>query len=60
MYVADTLSRAPLPEVNACSFSANLETVDHVSMLTIEDNHVQRISMHQWMILYFKCSVTLL
>ena len=43
MYVADTLSRAPLPEVNACSFSTNLETVDHASMLAINDDHVQQI-----------------
>ena len=43
MYVADTLSRAPSPEVNACSVTTNLQTVDHVSLLAISDNHVQQI-----------------
>jgi len=37
MYMVDTLSNAPLPEVNACSFATQLETVHHVSM------HVQQI-----------------
>ena len=29
MYLVDTLSRAFLPQVNACNFSSNLEAVDH-------------------------------
>jgi len=43
MYLADTLSRASLPEVNVCAFSKNLETVDHVSMLAVSDSRVQQI-----------------
>ena len=40
MYVADTLNFTPLPEVNACVFSTNLEAVDHVSMLGFSDDHI--------------------
>jgi len=43
IYLADTLSRAPLSEVNACAFSTNLETVNCVSMLAISDSRVQQI-----------------
>ena len=29
MFLADTLSRAFLPEINACDFNKELEEVDH-------------------------------
>jgi len=31
MYLADTLSRAYLPDISACEFSSNLEGVDHTA-----------------------------
>lgn len=44
MYLADTLSCALLLEVNTCKFSTNLDTLDHISILAINDyNCVQQI-----------------
>jgi len=36
---------APLPEVNACLFTTDLQKIDHVSSLAISDNHVQQITL---------------
>ena len=33
MFLADTLSRALLPEINACDFNRELEEVDHQAFL---------------------------
>ena len=35
MYLADTLSRAPVEEVQTCSFAKELEKVDHQQSLPI-------------------------
>ena len=35
MFLADTLSRAYLPEVNSCNFSRKLEDVDHKILLPV-------------------------
>ena len=37
MYLADTLSRAYLPEVNSCDFVRELEEVDHKATLPVSD-----------------------
>ena len=44
MYLADTLSRAFIPEVNACNFSSKLEAVDHKEYLSVSEEHLQQIS----------------
>ena len=43
MYLADTLSRAFLPEVNACEFSRELEEVDHKAFLAVTDSQWHQI-----------------
>ena len=43
MYLADTLSRAFLPEVNACEFSRELEEVDHKAFLPVTDSQWHQI-----------------
>ena len=42
MFLADTLSRAYLPEVNSCEFSRNLEDVNHTSSLPLSDDRLQQ------------------
>ena len=41
MFLADTLSRAYLPEVNACEFTQELEDVDHRAFLPASDDRWQ-------------------
>ena len=43
MYLADTLSRAYIAKVHACSFSQGLETVDHTAPLAVPRAQLQRI-----------------
>ena len=43
MFLADTLSRAFLPEVNACEFTQELEEVDHTASLPVSDERWQQI-----------------
>lgn len=43
MFLADTLSRAFLPEVNACEFTQELEKVDHRASLPVSDERWQQI-----------------
>lgn len=43
MFLADTLSRALLPEVNACEFTQELENVDHKASLPVSDARWQQI-----------------
>ena len=43
MYLADTLSRAFLPEVNACEFTQELESVDHRAFLPVSNKRWQQI-----------------
>ena len=43
MYLADTLSRAYLPEVHVCDFSHRLEEIDHTSLLAIPPIRLQKI-----------------
>ena len=43
MHVADTLSRAHLPEVNACLFEEALEKIDHREMLPVSEESWQHI-----------------
>ena len=43
MFLADTLSRAYLPEVNACEFSQKLESMDHTMSLALSDAHLVEI-----------------
>ena len=43
MFLANTLSRAFLPEVNACEFTQELEDVDHRAFLPVSDDRWQRI-----------------
>ena len=43
MYLADTLSRAYLPEVHVCDFTHRLEEVDHTSLLAIPPNRLQKV-----------------
>ena len=43
MFLADTLSRAFLPEVNACEFTQKLEDVDHRASLPVSDERWQQI-----------------
>lgn len=42
MFLADTLSRAHPPEVHACEFSRQLETVDHTDLLTMPAEQLHR------------------
>ncbi len=42
MFLADTLSHAHLPEVNACEFSRNLEDVHHTTTLALSDDRLQQ------------------
>ena len=42
MFLADTLSRAFLPEVNTCEFTKGLE-VDHRPSLDVSQEHWQQI-----------------
>ena len=41
MFLADALSRAYLPEVNACEFTQELEDVDHRAFLPVSDDRWQ-------------------
>ncbi len=43
MFLADTLSRAHLTEVHACSFAQELEEVDHTVVLAMPAAQLQRI-----------------
>ena len=43
MFLADTLSRAYLPEVHPCEFVHQLEEVDHTSLLAIPPDQLQKI-----------------
>ena len=43
MYLADTLSRAYLPEVHTCDFTDKLEKVDHTLSLAITADRLQQI-----------------
>ena len=43
MFLADTLSRAYLPEVNTCEFAQNLENVNHTSSLALSDDRLQQL-----------------
>ena len=43
MFLADTLSRAYLPDVSACDFEQTLEKVDHTTTLAMADNQLQQI-----------------
>ncbi len=40
MFLADTLSRAYLPHVNACSFESSLEEIDHTLALAMPETQV--------------------
>ena len=42
MFLADTLSRAYLPEVNTCKFLRQLEDVDHSKSLALSDDRIQQ------------------
>ena len=44
MLVADTLSRAYLPEVNSCIFARELEEVDHRANLPVSDERWQQFT----------------
>ena len=43
MFLADTLSRAYLPEVNTCDFSQQLESVEHTKTLALAEDHIVQI-----------------
>lgn len=43
MFLADTLSRAYLPEVNVCNFTRELEGVDHQASLPVSEVRWQQI-----------------
>ena len=43
MFLADTLSRAFLPEINACNFNKELEEVDHQAFLPASASHWQQL-----------------
>ena len=43
MFLADTLSRAFLPEINACDFNTKLEEVDHQAFLPVSTHRWQQI-----------------
>ena len=42
MYLADTLSRAYLPEIHSCSFAEELEEIDHTQALAMTDDRLQQ------------------
>ena len=43
MFLADTLSRACVPDICACKFSQHLEGTDHASSLALDHKRLQRI-----------------
>ena len=43
MYLADTLSRAYLPEVHSCSFWSELAEIDHTLTLAITEDRLHQI-----------------
>ena len=43
MYLADTLSRAPLPDISACEFVHELEEIDHKEFLPVRSEQWQRM-----------------
>ena len=43
MFLADTLSRAFLPEINACDFNKELQEVDHQAFLPVSASRWQQI-----------------
>ena len=43
MFLADTLSRAPLPEVSNCDFVHQLEDINHKEYLPVSSEQWQRI-----------------
>ena len=43
MFLADTLSRAFLPDVNTSEFVQRLEEVDHMALLPVSDTRWQQI-----------------
>ncbi len=43
MYLADTLSRAHLPEMHSCSFTHQLEETDHTELLAIPPDRLDKI-----------------
>ena len=45
MYLADTLSRAYLPEVHTCTFSEKLKEIDHTLMLAITADRLQHLKV---------------
>ena len=44
MFLADTLSRAYLPEINSCHFSQELEGIDHRTSLPVSKERWQQIT----------------
>ena len=44
MHLADTLSRAYLPEVNACNFTRELEEIDHRSWMPVTKERWQQLN----------------
>ena len=44
MFLADTLSRAYLPDISACEFSRQLEEVDHTVSLAMTEDRLQQLS----------------
>ena len=42
MYLADTLSRAYLPEIHSCSFAEELEEINHTQALAMTDDRLQQ------------------
>ena len=43
MFLADTLSRAHIPDVSACEFSRGLEDVDHTMSLSMSEERLQQV-----------------
>lgn len=43
MFLADTLSRVFLPEVNSCEFTKELEEMDHRAFLPVSHKRWQQI-----------------
>ena len=43
IYLADTLSRAPLPDISACEFVHELEEIDHKEFLPVSSEQWQRM-----------------
>ena len=44
MFLADTLSRAYLHDINACEFSQQLEEVDHTVLLAMTEERLQQLT----------------